>query len=197
MNGEFDGVNPANGVKKFKEVARTRFLTSNERIKFIDEINKLTYPVMQSFFKLLLYTGQRKSNVLSMAWADVDLISKIWIIPETKTDINFRVPLSNKVIEILKELEKIKINDFVLPSIGKTGHLVEPKRAFKNILEKAEIKNFRLHDLRRTFASMLSEQGVNEFAIKDLLGHKTLDMTAIYARSNIDSMQKAVNDLDI
>jgi integrase len=193
--GEWEGVNPTNGVRKFKEVARSRFLTKNERNKFIKEVYKIDDLVMQSFFLLLLYTGQRKSNVLSMAWADVDLISKIWVIPETKTDTNFRVPLSNKVIETLQELKKIKINGFVLPSFGKTGHLTEPKRAFKKILENAEINNFRLHDLRRTFASMLSEQGINEFVIKDLLGHKTLDMTAIYARSNIDSMQKAVNKL--
>lgn len=195
--GEFEGVNPTNGIKKFKEISRDRFLNKDERLRFIDEVDKLPDLIMRSFFLLLLYTGQRKGNVLSMAWKDIDLQAKIWIIPETKTDYNFRVPLSNKVITILQELKQIKINDYVLPSFGKSGHLIEPKKAFKKILDNAEIKNFRLHDLRLTFASMLSEKGINEFVIKDLLGHKTLDMTAIYARSNIDSMQKAVNDLEI
>lgn len=169
---EFEGVNPTNGIRKFKEVSRSRFLSRDERIKFVEEVNKLDDVVMRSFFLLLLYTGQRKSNVLSMAWVDVDITSKVWIIPETKTDNNFRASLSMKTIEILKELEPLKINDYVLPSFGKSGHLVEPKKAFKKILDNAEIPNFRLHDLRRTFASMLSEQGVNEFVIKDLLGHK-------------------------
>ncbi len=194
---EFDKTNPTNGIKKFREVSRSRFLTKDERVRFIDEIYKLPDLTMRSFFLLLIYTGQRKSNVLSMAWADVDLEGKLWVIPETKTDTNFRVPLSNKVVEILQELEQIRINDYVLPSFGKSGHLIEPKKAFKKILDNAEITNFRIHDLRRTFASMLSEQGVSEFTIKDLLGHKTLDMTAIYARSNIEGMQEAVNNLDI
>lgn len=195
--GEFDGVNPTNGIRKFKEVSRSRFLTKDERIRFMEEVNKLDDVVMRSFFLLLLYTGQRKGNVLSMAWADVDISSKVWIIPDTKTDTNFRASLSDKAIEILKELQPLKINEYVFPSFGKSGHLVEPKKAFKKILEDAEIPNFRLHDLRRTFASMLSEQGVNEFIIKDLLGHKTLDMTAIYARSNHDIMNEAVNKIEV
>jgi integrase len=194
---EFEGVNPTNGIRKFKEVARSRFLSAGERVKFVDEVNKLDDVIMRSFFLLLLYTGQRKSNVLSMAWADVDIDSKVWIIPETKTDTNFRAVLSSKAINILKELDLLKINDYVLPSFGKSGHLVEPKKAFKKILNNAEILNFRLHDLRRTFASMLSEQGVNEFVIRDLLGHKTLDMTAIYARSNHDIMNEAVNKIEV
>jgi integrase len=194
---EFEGVNPTNGIRKFKEVARSRFLSAGERVKFIDEVNKLDDVIMRSFFLLLLYTGQRKSNVLSMAWADVDIDSKVWIIPETKTDTNFRAVLSSKAINILKELDPLKINDYVLPSFGKSGHLIEPKKAFKKILNNAEIPNFRLHDLRRTFASMLSEQGVNEFVIRDLLGHKTLDMTAIYARSNHDIKNEAVNKIEV
>jgi integrase len=195
--GYFEGVNPTNGIKKFKEISRSRFLSKAERIRFLEEVNALPDLVMKSFFLLLIYTGQRKNNILTMAWADIDLEGKLWVIPETKTDTNFRVPLSNKVVEILQELEQIKINDYVLPSFGKSGHLIEPKKAFKKILDNAEITNFRIHDLRRTFASMLSEQGVSEFTIKDLLGHKTLDMTAIYARSNIDSMQKAVDNLKV
>lgn len=194
-NDEYEGNNPTNGIKKFKEIPRTRFLDEMEREKFLEEVRNLDDVVMKSFFLMLVYTGQRKTNVLEMNWDDINLTSKKWIIPVTKTAENFIVPLSEQVIKILEELRAIRVNDFVFYGAGKTGHLVEPKRAFKSILEKTEIKKFRLHDLRRTFASMLSEQGVNEFVIKDLLGHKSLDMTAIYARSSAKSLHSAVNSL--
>lgn len=194
-NDDYEGNNPTNGIKKFKEIPRARFLDEVERERFLEEVNNLDDVIMKSFFLILIYTGQRKTNVLEMSWSDVSLNSKKWIIPVTKTAENFTVPLSEKAIKVLEGLKEIRVNNFVFYGAGKTGHLVEPKKAFKRILENAGIENFRLHDLRRTFASMLSEQGVNEFVIKDLLGHKSLDMTAIYARSSAKSLHNAVNSL--
>ena len=63
---------------------------------------------------------------------------------------------------------------------------MEPKLGWKRILERAEIKDLRLHDLRRTLGSWQAATGANSYMIGRTLGHKDSQSTAIYARLNID-----------
>jgi integrase len=70
--------------------------------------------------------------------------------------------------------------------------LVEPKSGWKRILQRAEIKDLRLHDLRRTLGSWQAATGANSFMIGQSLGHKSSQSTAVYARLNIDPVRESV-----
>ncbi|CAK0750757.1 hypothetical protein CCP3SC15_1700007 [Gammaproteobacteria bacterium] len=82
---------------------------------------------------------------------------------------------------------------WVFPGDGATGHLVEPKKAWKRILERAGIGDLRLHDLRRTLASWQVDTGATLAIVGKTLGHQSQTTTAIYARLSQDPVRKSVN----
>jgi integrase len=81
---------------------------------------------------------------------------------------------------------------WVFPSTGKTGHLVEPKKAWKRILERADLSDLRIHDLRRSLGSWQAATGASLSIIGKSLGHKNINSTAIYARLNIDPVRESM-----
>ena len=128
-----------------------------------------------------------------MQWSDIDFTNTKWRIPETKNGESQTIPLTDFTCNILQERHKRKFNNFVFGSkLGKTGHLVEPKKGWHSILKKAEIKNLTLHDLRRTLGSLLGAIGTNSHTISKTLGHKSSRASDIYTRLNLDPVREAV-----
>ena len=189
----WDGTNPCIGIKKFKEKSRERFIQGDEIARFFDSLNKEPSEVFRDFFYLSLLTGARRDNVQSMHWSDINFSRSEWLIKETKNGESQTIPLSFQAIDILKERSKIRNSDWVFPSsTSKSGHIEEPKKAWKNLLDRAEIKDLRIHDLRRTLGSWQAATGANSYIIGKSLGHKTQQATAIYARLNMDPVRESV-----
>lgn len=125
----WEGVNPAQGVKKFKEKSRDRFLHPDELPRFFESLNAEPNDAIRDYVYISLLTGVRKTNVLTMRWEDVHFERREWQIPETKNEDPLRVPLVDAVLDILRErLEKYGRGAWVFEGTGKTGHLVEPKK---------------------------------------------------------------------
>ncbi len=187
------GINPAHGIKKFKEKSRDRFLHPDELPRFFESLEAESNTIIKDYIYISLFTGARKSNVLAMRWEDINFERKEWLIPETKNGDSLRVHLTEKVLSILQtRLEQYPKGEWVFESVGKTGHLVEPKSGWKRILQRAEIKDLRLHDLRRTLGSWQAATGANSYIIGRSLGHKNPQSTAIYARLSIDPIKESV-----
>ncbi len=186
------GLNPTLGIKKFKEKSRDRFIQPNELKKFFKSLNEETNELMRDYIFLSLLTGQRRSNVVSMQWSEIDFERKVWRIPETKNGESLNVPLVKQAIDILKTIEKTNKSKWIFPSqSSKSGHLEEPKKVWRRILERAKIKDLRLHDLRRTMGSYQALTGSSLPIIGKSLGHKTSQATQIYARLNDDPVRNA------
>ena len=129
-----------------------------------------------------------------MNWSDISFNRSEWVIKETKNGEAQTITLSSQAIAILQERCKTRNSDWVFPSpSSKSGHIEEPKKAWKNLLERAEIEDLRIHDLRRTLGSWQAATGANSFIIGKSLGHKTQHATAIYARLNMDPVRESVN----
>lgn len=71
--------------------------------------------------------------------------------------------------------------------------MTDIKSAFNKLIEDAKITNFRLHDLRHTFASTLVMRGVPLNTVRQLLGHKDIKMTLRYAHLSKDNLANAIN----
>jgi integrase len=189
----WEGINPAQGIKKFKEKSRDRFLHPDELPRFFESLDKETNDTIRDYIYVSLFTGVRRSNVLAMRWEDINVERKEWLVPETKNGEHLRVHLIDTVIGILNtRLKKHGKGEWVFEGPGRTGHLMEPKAGWKRILERAGIKDLRLHDLRRTLGSWQAATGANSFMIGRSLGHKTTQSTAVYARLNLDPVRDSV-----
>jgi integrase len=197
----YQGNNPAVNIKKFKEKSRERFIQPDELPRFFEALKDEENPIARDYIYLSLYTGARKSNVLEMKWSDINLIIKQWHIPVTKNGESLTIPLLDEALEILKtrleENQKLGLKDFqiqwVFPSLtSKSGHLEEPKKAWKRILLKARIENLRIHDIRRTLGSYQAISGASLPIIGKSLGHKSSSATQIYARMNLDPVRDSL-----
>lgn len=196
----WDGTNPCNGIKKYKEIKRERFIQPLEFKPFFEALEEEENIAAKNYIWISLLTGARRSNVLAMRWDEINFERNIWRIPETKNGDPQEVPLVKQAIDLLKVLKEESESEWVFPSpSSKTGHLQDPKKPWQRILKKAGIDDLRIHDIRRTLASYQTIMGTSLTIVGKSLGHKSSKATEIYAKLTLDpvrdSMQTATDKM--
>jgi len=139
--------------------------------------NALLYPAVV----IALSTGLRKTELMSLTWQDADLAKGYLIIHETKNGERRGVPIRGLALDLLRALFMRKTTSlFVFPgrSLDAPADL---RAAWEQALQKAQILNFRWHDLRHCCASYLVMNQASLAEVAEILGHKTLQMTKRYA----------------
>lgn len=189
--------NPAHGIEDNKEVSRDRFLKPGELPRLFAALAAEPNITFRDFFLMALLTGARRSNMRGMRWVDIDFESGEWRIPVTKNGQPQNVPLVPEAVEILKMRRELvpKDNAFVFPaarSDSKLGHMSGERKAWLRILDRAEIEDVRIHDLRRTMGSWQARSGASMIVIGKSLGHKSQQATAIYARLDLDPVRQSM-----
>jgi len=187
------GENVAHGIKKFPEQSRDRFLQADELPIFFQALEEEPNETIRDYVLLSLLTGARKANVLSMQWKDISLERGEWRIEETKNGTPQTVTLSPEALTVLSNRKPEAPTMFVFPSNGSSGHLIEPKKGWNRILDRAGIDDLRIHDLRRTLGSWQAKTGASLAIIGKSLNHKNQNTTAIYARLDLDPVRDSVN----
>jgi integrase len=188
--GSYRGTNPAARIRKFQEQSRERFLRADELPKFWKALEAEPSEKVRDFIKLALFTGQRRSNVLGMRWADLNLDAALWTIPQTKTGRHV-VPLSAPALEVLNRRKETAKGEYVFPSRRGSGHLQDPMNAWRSILARAGIGDLRIHDLRRTMGSWQTITGASRPIVGKLLGHTQESTTAIYGRLDLEPVRQS------
>ncbi|ASZ13269.1 site-specific integrase [Chitinophaga pendula] len=197
--GAYNANNPCSALTKFKKTSRDRFLSTEELTSFFTALQS-EEQLYQDYFSLLLFTGVRKSNQLSMRYAAVDFILSRWRLSDAQTkngEVNI-IYLPKPALEILKRrMEENKKSEtpslFVFPGSGKMGHLKDPKKSFQRIRDRMKVQDIRIHDLRRTLGSYMAITGASLPIIGGALNHKSQDSTEIYARLSQTPIDNAVN----
>jgi len=181
--------NPAQNVKKFKQPpGRLRYLSEDEIRKLLNEC-KTDY--LRTILIIALNTGMRKGEILNLSWNDLDFNNRLIHIYETKNNERRDIPMNNFVFETLSSYRaKQPLSD------GKIFPYLDVKKSFHGACAKAAIKDFRFHDLRHTFASHLVMGGVDLATVKELMGHKSIEMTLRYAHLSPDHRVNAVKVLE-
>ena len=197
--GLYAGVNPATGVKKFREVKRDRFIQADELPRFFKAVAEEPSQDVRDFVLLSLLTGARKSDVISMRWEDVSLGRGEWRVPDPKNSVPYTVLLTTEAVAILRSRLPDEGTDpsakeaiFVFHSDSKTGFIDKPKKGWARILERSGISDLRIHDLRRSLGSWQAKSGASLAIIGKSLGHKTAAATMIYARLDQDPVRASV-----
>ncbi len=187
--------NPLSQVKKFIENnQRTRFLSPDEETRLLDAL--LLNPTLSAVVTLALHTGMRQGEILKLEWRDVDFSKNLIHVRDTKSGHDRFVPMNVRIRAALDSLPRRKACTWVFPSSGKTGHLVEIKKAWTTALKLAGIIGFRFHDLRHTAGTRLAATGAHPNTIKVLLGHQNLKTTERYMHALDEDKRRAMEALE-
>ena len=151
---------------------------------------------------LSLNTGIRRNSMLSLEWRDVDFVHKTITVRAltSKSDKQYFVPMNDLVFDTLTKWKaqsaKISPHNLVFPSPQTNQKMHDCNSAWESVLKKAEIGNFRWHDMRHDFASQLVMNGIDLNTVRELMGHADLKMTLRYAHLAPEVKMQAVQVLN-
>ena len=177
--------NPCDGVHKDANGHMERFLTEEELARLEKalvekEATSRISPYSVNLFRLLIYTGGRLGEPLSLKWEDFDFSDSCLRLQDSKTGKKI-IPLNESAMKVLASIQKQEGNPYVFCGAKKGTHLVGVHVAWKSICKKAGVPEFRIHDLRHSFASFMIKNGLSLFEVSKLLGHSSINTTMRYA----------------
>jgi integrase len=193
--------NPAADQERFHEGAlRERYLSKEELPRFLKALEEEDDRLSVAALRLLLYTGCRREEMMSLKWENVRLDEERIYLPKTKNGRSRTVHLNGRAKEVIQDLlarkeqeERTRGSEYVFPSRKgtKKGYIYDLRKPFEKACQIAGIENFRIHDLRHTFASMAVSSGADLYAVQRLLGHQDIAMTQRYAHLAADDLKRA------
>lgn len=190
---------PLRKVSKPKEPrGRERFLSDDERITLLEFCKSSTSRFLYPVVVLALSTGMRRGEIMGLRWGQIDLSRGRILLFETKNNTSRAVALAGLALSLMGELNKIRRIDTDLVFYGETGiQPVDLTKPWTTALGKANLTDFRFHDLRHSAASYLAMNGATTIEIAAVLGHKTLQMVKRYshlANNHTNSVVTSMNE---
>jgi integrase len=176
----------------YKETRRTRIIESKDLKSWWQATEALQNRDFTDYFQFMLLTGLRKSEGLRLRWENVDLKGKKFTIIETKNGDPLTLPLSDYLVTLLSS--RVRSSEWVFTGFGSSGHLVEPKKAVKQVCEISEVE-FTMHDLRRTFLTIAESLDIPAYALKRLVNHRISDVTAGYIQITVERLRKPMQKI--
>ncbi len=187
--------NPAWRIKKYQARTMERFLSAAELAQLGDALSTAHHEGENQFavaaIRLLVLTGARKPEILTLKWEHVDMERGCLRLPDSKTGAKV-IPLGAAALEALSEIPRIEGNPYVLPGL-EGRHFVGLQKTWERLRERAGLEDVRLHDLRHSFASVAVAGGDSLYLVGKVLGHQQARTTERYAHLADDPL-KAVAD---
>jgi len=190
------GINPCRGIKRMKgETERLRFLDADERARLFEACKASKYPRLYALVLTAMLTGARRGELLALTWRDVDLERAVARLGRTKNGDRRTLVLLPQVAEALRPFESSDGSRYVFGSTAaKHKRPASIDTAWRHATVRAQIRDFRFHDLRHCCASYLAQAGKPLNVIAEVLGHRKLDMTRRYAHLTVDTKAQAMHE---
>ena len=192
-----EGRRPCWSVENFPERRRERFLTDAEFARLGQALDEAvdqgsTSPVAAAAIRLLMLTGYRKSEILTLRWTDVDLEAGELRLADAKSGPR-AVQLPPTAVRLLDTLPRRKDSPWVFPGRDREGRFSGGglDHVWQAVRAAARLEDVRLNDLRHSYASRALALGETLPVIGRLLGHSDIETTARYAHLARDSIQTA------
>lgn len=190
--------NPLNGFKLLEVEFMPRYLTVKECQKLLIQAKDYNgNDQLYHFINLLLNTGCRKGELLKLTWDNVHFEQGYLTILNSlsKNRKTIHKPLNQSALDSLIALKANNPSQWVFYNENTGKRRVTFQSAFKKAVERANIGDLRIHDLRHTFASVLVQQGTPLYHIMQLLGHSDIKTTQKYAHLSKNNLQSVVESL--
>ena len=192
-----EGSNPCRHVKKYREDKRERYLTMEELQRLGATLadakrNDTETQFALAAIGLLILTGARLSEILTLRWEHVDLANAVLRLPDSKTGAK-EIYLSDTAIKLLRDMPRMASNPHVIAGKKTGARLINLQKPWRRIRAAAKLNDVRIHDLRHSFASVAAGKGMSLPIIGKLLGHTQPATTARYAHLAADPIRAASN----
>lgn len=172
----------------------TEDLTPEQLGRLLAALEKDDDHACANLFRLALYTGMRRGELLSLAWDAVDFERGFIAIRDPKGGRDQTIPLNAAARTVLEAHPRESGSPWVFPGRRAGKHATEMRKSIERIRKAAKLPaGFRpLHGLRHVYASMLASSGkVDMFTLQKLLTHKSPMMTQRYAHLRDDALRSA------
>ena len=185
--------NPAVGLKLFPEVSATRYLSDEE----IQRLQGVMAAGDWQIVALAIETGLRRDEQFRLRWEQVDLEAGLLTLPMPKGGKTRYVPLSEMAQGILRSFGSFLSSPWVFPSGLDPAKPMDSRafmrRAYEPALRRAGIAKVNWHALRHTAASRRVASGVSLSAVKEILGHRSIQTTLRYSHLSPTHLREAIN----
>ena len=198
--------NPCRGIRRYPERRRERFLSAAEltrlgaALKGLEESyeagkdprrQQSELPAGLAAVRLLVFTGARVSEILSLRWEYVDFERGLLRLPDSKTGAKV-IHLNAPALELLaRRCQARGDSPWVIAGEAPGEHLVNLGKIWRRVRKRATLEDVRLHDLRHSFASVGAAAGLSLPLIGGLLGHRQASTTQRYAHLADDPLRSA------
>ncbi|HCS70008.1 MAG TPA: integrase [Rhodospirillaceae bacterium] len=190
-----EGSNPRLHIKKYPEEKRERYLSQKELSDLGSVLNEAEEIGVDDIYaisaiRLLIFTGCRLNEIMSLKWTEVDFDNSCLRLSDSKTGARV-VHLGPPALDLLKNLKRQPKNPWVICGKIPGTNRKEIQKFWQRIRKRAGIEDVRIHDLRHSFASKAVAQGMSLPMIGKLLGHTQVQTTARYAHLAADPILAA------
>lgn len=187
-----DNKSPLKGIKKRKENnTHQKKLPTKEQVKALIELcnNSIGQHAIYDLLLLLIYTGMRVGEALSLRVNDIENDAKLIWLEENKSDRPVGLPANSQAQVILKRLIKNTHNDYLFPSpVLDNAPIIAPHRMRYKVMKLLDLKEFGFHYCRAIFCTAVAKQ--NAHMAQKLLNHSDIKTTNLYIyHDNTDLMQ--------
>lgn len=196
----FTDVNPAARLSKYiephKEINHPHLDSTEELGELIRLVKNVSdeYLSAKNALLCLIFTAQRRSEITQAKWEEIDFKNKVWCIPpgRMKQKVAQTIPLTEQLIKILKEQEKIKVNDFIFPSRQRVKHPIYSGAPLALLHSLGYLNKQTLHGFRIIFSTIANSSGLfTADAIEAQLAHQIRGVRGVYNKSGyIDERRK-------
>ena len=189
------GRRPTRHVRQYRDTSRERFLTPEEYRHLGAALTRLEaegsmMPSAVAAIRLLMLTGCRSDEILTLKWDDVDRTARVLRLRDSKTGPRM-VPLTGPVLKVLDGIEREDGVPWVLRGAKPGSRLACLSWHWRRIKRETGLRDVRVHDLRHSYASRALALGEGLPAIGRLLGHVRVSTTAKYAHLVRDAEKTA------
>lgn len=194
--------NPVESVPKLPEAAgRRRYLSKSELSHLLALCRKSRNPHLFGIVLLAAATGARRDEIRTLRWEDFDWRERAFYVRKTKNGDVRSLFMPGPALKFLKSRRAAgsPTEGFVFPSVSDPAKPIDIKTAWQAVLKRAELPDFRFHDLRHTAASHLAMSGASLLQLSEALGHRSLEMVKRYAHlspaSRLEVMETMTSEL--
>ncbi|MDE2444774.1 MAG: tyrosine-type recombinase/integrase [Alphaproteobacteria bacterium] len=171
--------NPARNVRKFKSSSEGFHSWTEADVATFEAVHRRGSKAHLALM-LLLYTGQRRSDIVRMGWQHVN--GNLLSVVQDKTGEFLKIPFHPRLVEVLSAMQRTNLA-FLLTELGKPFTAAGFGNWFRDRCNEADLPHCSAHGLRKACATRLANAGCTPEQIKSITGHRTLSEVARYTRA--------------